>query len=444
MAGGSVAAFPQDQCADASACRAAALDAAARGEFETFHDLAWRAVQKGRPNDPELMLLLARAQSLSGRPGDALVMLRRLAERGALPDVRTTDDFRRVRALPGWPELEALITRGTPEAPRTAEMAPPPAAASPAANVPRSTAPAAKPAPPSKVKTPLAPAPRMAAAWADDELRVTGASLPTIGLAHDSVSRRFIVGDRLANKLVVVDEVFNRVNDLVGAESGGFFGLRAIEIDPRRGDLWVANSGEGRGPSLHKLQLVSGRVLFELPLPEQFGDARFDGLAVTPAGAVLVLDSRAGRLLRVAPGARKFERLLSAKPLEGATSVAAPDDEVAFVAGPAGLLRADLVAGSVAPVRPSRRALPDDAGLRGLTRIRWHRGALIGVQALDGDTHRIVRLTVSASGGRVTAVTLLDPAAKMPDPTAAAIDGGVLFYLTQKDGASVVRRIPLR
>ena len=69
-------------CPDVGACRQAALDAAARGDFETFHDLAWRAAQKGRPNDPELMYLLARAQSLSGRPGDALVMLRRLAQLG--------------------------------------------------------------------------------------------------------------------------------------------------------------------------------------------------------------------------------------------------------------------------------------------------------------------------------------------------------------------------
>ena len=67
-------------CADVPSCRAAAEDAAARGEYEAFHDLAWRAAQKGKPNDPALMLLVARAQSMSGRPGDALVMLGRLAD----------------------------------------------------------------------------------------------------------------------------------------------------------------------------------------------------------------------------------------------------------------------------------------------------------------------------------------------------------------------------
>src|SRR4051812_12459044 len=67
-------------CADSADCRRQAVDASTRGDYELAHDLAWRAVQKGKPNDPDLMLVLARAQALSGRPGDALVMLGRLAD----------------------------------------------------------------------------------------------------------------------------------------------------------------------------------------------------------------------------------------------------------------------------------------------------------------------------------------------------------------------------
>ena len=48
--------------------------------------------------------MLARAQSLSGRPLDALVMLQRLAA-GLATDAATSDDFRRVRALPGWEDF---------------------------------------------------------------------------------------------------------------------------------------------------------------------------------------------------------------------------------------------------------------------------------------------------------------------------------------------------
>ena len=80
-----------------------------RGRTSSNLPPAWRAAQKGRPNDPALMYLLAWAQSLSGRPGDALVMLRRIAELGVPTDAAENDDFRRVRVLPGWAELEARI-----------------------------------------------------------------------------------------------------------------------------------------------------------------------------------------------------------------------------------------------------------------------------------------------------------------------------------------------
>src|SRR5262245_9197775 len=69
-------------CSEWRECRQMALDAAASGQYELFHDLAWRTVQTGPRNDPALMFLLARAQALSNRPHDALVMLQRLADKG--------------------------------------------------------------------------------------------------------------------------------------------------------------------------------------------------------------------------------------------------------------------------------------------------------------------------------------------------------------------------
>ena len=91
------ASSPPAGCQDWQECRQQALDAVARHEYERFHDLAWRAVQKGPPRSPELMFLLARAQSLSGRPHDALVMLGRLAAAGFMTTAATSPDFERVR-----------------------------------------------------------------------------------------------------------------------------------------------------------------------------------------------------------------------------------------------------------------------------------------------------------------------------------------------------------
>src|SRR6476620_4326965 len=107
-------AVPQSRdfgCTEWHQCREMALAAAERGDFETFHDLAWRAVQTGPRNDPALMYLLARAQALSGRPHDALVMLPRLAGMGVASEAATNEDFARTRQLPGWAEVNAEIER---------------------------------------------------------------------------------------------------------------------------------------------------------------------------------------------------------------------------------------------------------------------------------------------------------------------------------------------
>ncbi len=93
---------PND-CREWRQCQQLALEARERGEYERFHDLAWRTVQTGPARDPMLMYLLSRAQSLSGRPHDALVMLNRLADMGVPTDAATNDDFRAVRTLPDWP-----------------------------------------------------------------------------------------------------------------------------------------------------------------------------------------------------------------------------------------------------------------------------------------------------------------------------------------------------
>ena len=99
------------ECHEVQECQRLALEAHGRGAYETFHDFAWRTIQTGRRNDPELMYLLARAQSLSNRPTDALVTLQRLAEMGVVYDATTNEDLWRVRALPGWPQVAALIDR---------------------------------------------------------------------------------------------------------------------------------------------------------------------------------------------------------------------------------------------------------------------------------------------------------------------------------------------
>src|SRR3954471_5747271 len=146
------------ECKEWHECRQLALDAAARQDYETFHDLAWRAVQTGPRNDPALMYLLARAQSLSGPPADALVMLQRLAQMGTKTDAATNDDFRRVRALPGWAEFDASAAPASETQPSPAASTVSPAAVQPESSV-REAAGGAMP-PPTASARPLDAAPK--------------------------------------------------------------------------------------------------------------------------------------------------------------------------------------------------------------------------------------------------------------------------------------------
>lgn len=408
-------------CREWRECRQLALDAAARGDAEAFHDLAWRAVQTGPPRDPDLMYLLARAQSLSGRPGDALVMLRRLAERGVATDAATNEDFGRVRALPAWPEVERLIA----------------AAASP----PVPTA----PAPPPPVSTAAAPPPLAPAG--EEALRTDALRFKPAGLAYDAVSRRFVVGDRSGRRLVVIDEASRRVTSFVGAASAGFRDVTALEIDPWRGDLWVVTAGgledaDAGESTLHKLQLVSGRPLETWTAPHDAGPVRFVDVAVTRNGTVFALDAAGARIFRLRPGSRALEPVL-ALGLENAVSVSAARETILYVAHSAGIARGDL-----AGPRVARVATSGGIDLSGIERLRWRDGSLVAVQTRGGGS-RIVRLDMDAGGRRIIREGVLD-AATSTSGSLATLAGDVFFYLAAApfDGArvgeAVIRRVRLR
>jgi hypothetical protein len=430
---------PRVECRAWQECRQLALDAAARQDFETFHDLAWRAVQTGPKNDSALMYLLARAQSLSGRPGDALVMLQRLAQMGVQTDAATNEDFRRVRALPAWSELEndrsfrgdsssALKAEATKSAtaeagsnrPTTAGSPTP--AAEPRDDVKRSeTSPAASPA--------TAPV---------ESLRFTTVPFTPAGLAYDAVSRRFIVGDRDARKLAVVDEFSQNVANLASAQSTGFGQIAALEIDPRQGTLWVVTADDPR-TTLHKLQLVSGRSLGRYELEGRFGAARFTDVAAAGDSTVLVLDTGGHRLFRLEAKGQALE-LAATLPDQHATSVAPGANDLVYVAHDGGILVVDLAAHAVTPLSAAA-----GVDVSGIARLRWHKGSLIAVQQTGTGTYRAIRIALGRNGRTATRNHVLDQSLTTSDPTAATVSGGVLYYLAAGDGGEmIVRKVTLQ
>lgn len=386
-------------CRDSQACRQLAMDAAGRKDYEAFHDLAWRVMQTGPTNDPGSMFLLARAQSLSGRPGDALVMLRRLAPMrvpGAPNDAATSEDFAAVRALAGWSEVEARLAGAPMPAPVASGFS-------------RTTTSAA------------------------DTLRFTAPIFTPAGLAYDAVSRRFIVGDRHARKLAVVDEFSHHVANL----ASGFADIAALEIDPHEGTLWVV-SADTEHTTLHKLQLVSGRALGVYAVPASFRPARFVDVAATSGGGVLVLDRAGRRLFRLRPKGQALELAVTLP--ESPASMAPAADGIVYVAHPGGVTRADTA---------SRAATPLKAGagvdLSGIVRLRSHRGSLIAVQAAGDGDYRAIRIALDPARRTATGITVLEGSLRTPDPTAATVVSDVLYFLASGEGAEmIVKRIPLR
>lgn len=465
-----LAAAPQDspaaraaQCHEWHDCRQLALDALAREDYERFHDLAWRAVQTGPPRDPALMFLLARAQSLSGRAHDALVMLGRLADMGVATDVIGSDEFRVVRTLREWPALEARLraldtsrvakpevsaskteTASTPETSSTAIPVKPPDLAAP------------PPVPPSLRSTPEEAA-RSAAAetpspsplyHAEEAVRVPGVSFTPHGLAYDAVSSRFVVADPADRKLVIFDERSSHAVDLVRAASAGFSEIAAFEIDARRGDLWLlsddtaAVADQPSSISLHKLQLVSGRQIANFTLPSEFAEAQVCDIAVTPDGAVLMLDGHDRRIISFEPATGRFVTIATLE-VDGLASLAASDDHFAYVAHAAGIARVDLATGRSQPVQAD-----EETTLSGFARIRWAKGALVGIQRHSDGRLALMRARTSRRGVKIDEIS--EPAVTIADPSAVTFSGSDLYVLTRgtsSSGASaeiVVERFHLK
>jgi hypothetical protein len=217
----------------------------------------------------------------------------------------------------------------------------------------------------------------------------------------------------------------------VRAGSAGFHDISAIEIDAKRGDLWVASAAPAEGPgTLHKLQLISGRPLRSFAAASDLEPVTPVDLAITPAGAVLVLDSGGRQLLVLHPGGTALERVVKLD-AEDLASVAAGEDEgVAYVAHRDGVLRIDLRARTM-----SRVSAPAAVSLRQLERIRWHKRALIAIRLDDDGTRHVVRLELNANGRAVTQAATLEGIVPPAGQTFVTINGDDLVYLVDGSGA---------
>jgi hypothetical protein len=122
-------------------------------------------------------------------------------------------------------------------------------------------------------------------------------------LAYDAVSKRFLIADREARRIAVVDENSSHVTTFVGAQAA-LGDIAGIAIYAQEGDLWIVSIASGSAV-LHRLQLISGRVLSTVPLTDM--KVPLVGLTFVRGSGLVAADS-AGSVWRVSARGR-LERL---------------------------------------------------------------------------------------------------------------------------------------
>ena len=408
-------------CATAEACRQSTQAAITAGDFERAHDLAWLAYQKAPRQHAETMILLARAQSLSGRGDDALVMLRRVAEAGVLvPDVDSNDDFVRVRNHPQWPQLREAFDRVAATAgPRPA----PPESVAPAMTTNAPTSEGSAPTTPVTAK----PSPPITPVRVGDDLALPDTSFRPAAIAYDAVSARFVLGAAASDALTVLSQTSTNAAAFTSRGWSGLENTTALVIDRAAGDLWVAVHGAS-GARLHRLQLISGRRLEVIDAPD---DTPAELIAIAPTReGLFALDSAGKRVLWRAPQAKALASYATLPPAVTPTALA-HSHEALYVAHTGGVLRIHLGSRRQAPLKA------DGDALRDLHSIAWHDGVLLGIRSA-GNERTVVRLVLNASGTTVTRVDRLGPAAA----DAATLAAGVYYYFTSDaQGGRVLRGI---
>jgi hypothetical protein len=444
-----VAAQDRPLCHDWNECRQFALKAYADGDAEAFYDFARRTVAAGPPRDARLMLLLARAQSVSGRTDDAIQMLGRLAQMRARTDADTSPDFAAVRATDSWPALKAALEGRRSAAPERSTSA------AGAASVDKPVGPVGpgRPAEPVGPARPAEPPVASAPTPLEVALRIPATLISPTGLAYDHVSGRFLMADSTSDKLVSVDELSRHMVDLVKADSAGFRDITAFEIDTRRGDLWVVSAGKPGGTdhesvtALHKLQLISGRPLAKFQPGDGFGDTRFQDVAIAKSGDVFVLDAAGGRVFRLAPRTTALKVACRLR-LDHPVSLAIAGDRaaIAYVAHAGGLARVDLATG-----HSTRVAASKSLRLDGLERIRFDSGHVVATQRGEDGVRHVVSIRIAGGASpRASAIERLDGVDAVASGTLTALSGDDVYFLTREaghdgeDGEFVVQRARVR
>lgn len=341
-----------------------------------------RALQQQRPGDGLLVHYEAMTQVRAGDAAGAMATLRKLLGRGL--GLVPMDDmgFAGLDAEPGFRELQARLLA---EAPRTPD------------------APVAL------------------------RLPAEAARLIPEGIAHDAKRRRYYLGS-IAERRVLAVGTDGRLRPL-STPADGLDAVLGLAVDAAR-DRLCAVSTNGFEDSARQQprnavlcwSLADGRRLLRAVVPEA---RQLNDLAVAPDGGLLVTDSAAGSLWRIAADGNA-RRVGAEGAFRGANGIAiAPDGGSVYVAVSTGILRTGLDGGEA-----TRLPQPDGVVSGGIDGLYWADGALVGIQNAV-NPGRVLRLELADGGTRIAAATVLQSHhhPEFAVPTTGTVVGGSLHVL---------------
>ena len=384
----------QPTVADLSREARAAYD---KKDYATFLEKTSQA-SKLAPADVWILYNVACGQALTGRRAEAVKTLETLAARRVRFDVNGESDFAPLRRSPDFRRV----------ADRMKELA---------------------------------------------DLRISGSAvafripekgLVPEGIAFDSKTGAFFVSSIRKRKIVRVAPD-GTASDFVASGRDGLQGVLGMRVDPARRRLWACTRAmkhmegfrEGQKPesALVEFDADSGRLVRERPLPVEPEPAACDDVALGPDGSVFVNDTEHTRLYVLKPGAAELEVFVDDPELGRPQGFAVSGDgKTVYVSNYRRVMAVDAASRKVTAV-----PTPADVPPNGIDGLAISGGSLYAVQ--NGiEPHRVVRLTLSRDGSRITAGRILEINNPLFDePTLGIVAKGAFHYVADSQGGRFLK-----
>ena len=249
------------------------------------------------------------------------------------------------------------------------------------------------------------------------------------GITHDPDTGRFFVGSMRSGTIYTINAAGHWSRFASLARFGTYAAL-GMTVDSEHGLLWVAGSAFDLAagysadvitpPGLFAFELASGKLHRAF-----YADASvqgFNDVLLMSDGTIYISGTQLHRLY---PGASELTPFATQPPISGANGIASDATETRLFIStyPVGLGVVDIATGQVHYVESGA-----EQSLYGIDGLYRDDEDLIGVQ--NGiQPWRLVRLSLSADGGKLAGLQLIEFANDAMTPTTAVIVGAQLYYV---------------